>query len=164
MIRNIFFDMDGTLYEEKNAKVKAESQVIKFIAEKLNISYKQIYKEFEHTKNDIFNKILNNPDRNNRELWYKELLKRLKCNTIEAKELSRKYWSIVKNNIELYEDFKLALPEIRGKYNLYIVTDELLEIQKEKVLVLNIATATIVEGLFHKLNNIIIGNRKIKTK
>ena len=34
MIKNIFFDVDGTIYEEKNAKVKSEVQVIKFIADK----------------------------------------------------------------------------------------------------------------------------------
>ncbi len=38
----------------------------------------------------------------------------------------------------IYEDFKLILPKLKTKYNLYVVTDELLEIQKEKLKILGV--------------------------
>ena len=138
MIKNIFFDIDGTVYEEKSAKVKAETKIIKYIADKLNISYFEVYKTYKKSKKDIFSKDKNNPNRNDRIKWYEETLNRLKCSSIEPKELSEKYWNIIKENIELYEDFKLILTELKTKYNIYVVTDELLEIQKEKLQILGV--------------------------
>ena len=138
MIKNIFFDVDGTIYEEKNAKVKSEVQVINFMADKLNMSYIEIYNEFNKAKREIFDKIKTHPNRNNRTIWYEKLLKNIKCNSIEATTLSNKYWQVMKENIELYDDFKLILPELKNKYDLYVITDELLEIQKQKLSVLKV--------------------------
>lgn len=138
MIKNIFFDVDGTIYEEKTAKVKADTKVIEYISKQLNISYFKVYDEYKKIKRKIFKEIEDNPIRNDREKWYEGLLKELNCNTIEASFLSERYWQIIKENIELYEDFKLILPELEKNYNLYVVTDELLEIQKEKLKALNV--------------------------
>ena len=138
MIKNIFFDVDGTIYEEKPAKVKAEAKIIKYIADKLNIEYFDVYETYKKSKKDIFSRDKNDPNRNNRTKWYEETLNRLECSSINPKELSKKYWNIIKENIELYEDFKLILPKLKTKYNLYVVTDELLEIQKEKLKILGV--------------------------
>lgn len=92
----------------------------------------------KNSKKYIFNEIVNAPNRNNRTIWYDELLKRLKCDNINAEYLSQKYWDIIRNNIELYEDLKMVLSELKNKYNLYILTDELLDIQKTKIKTLNI--------------------------
>ncbi|MDO5556259.1 MAG: HAD-IA family hydrolase [Clostridia bacterium] len=138
MIKNIFFDMDETIYAEKNAKIKAESQVTEFIAKSLNISYEEVNDKYIKVKKEIFSKTQTDPNRNSRTNWYESLLENLNCKIIEPKLLSKKYWDVVKSNIELFEDFKLILPELKRKYNLYIITDELREIQNEKLLVLGV--------------------------
>ncbi len=138
MIKNIFFDIDGTVYEEKIAKVKAETQIIKYIADELNMTYFDVYEIYKKSKKDIFSREKNKPNRNDRIIWYEETLKRLKCSSISPKKLGEKYWNIIKENIELYEDFKLILPELKNEYNLFVVTDELLEIQEEKLKMLGI--------------------------
>ena len=64
MIKNIFFDVDGTIYEEKPAKIKAETKTIKYIADKLNTSYFDVYEMYKKSKKDIFSREKNNPNRN----------------------------------------------------------------------------------------------------
>ena len=133
MIKTLFFDVDGTLYDETHAKIKAELGVVQFISTELNKPFTEIYNTYLNSKHRILKSSKSDPNRNNREKWYEETLKDLGTNKINLKILGDKYWKIIKDNIEPYYDFMCVLPDLIQKYDLYVITDELLEIQKEKL-------------------------------
>lgn len=133
MIKTLFFDVDGTLYDETHAKIKAELGVVQILSKQLNQPFNEIYRTYLDAKHRILQSSKKDPNRNNREKWYEETLKDINLSGVSPKFLSDKYWEIIKRSIEPYYDFMCILPELSQKYDLFVITDELLDIQKEKL-------------------------------
>ena len=138
MIDTIFFDVDGTLYDETHAKITAELQVAEHVAVQTDMDFNIIYNVYHTAKWEVINGDGKNPNRNNRTKWYEVMLENLHIQKIEAKILSGKYWGIVKKNINPYYDVALVLPILSKQYNLCVITDELLEICEEKLEILSL--------------------------
>ena len=133
MITTIFFDVDETLYEEKNAKVLAEITVARAIAEETGLKVEEAFLRYLDAKRRVLKASETDPDRNNRVKWYETLLRSLEASALKAEELGELYWEIVLNNIKPYPDLDYVLPTLSEQYSLWVLTDELLERQKCKV-------------------------------
>ena len=138
MITTIFFDVDGTLYDETDAKIKAELQTAEYISAKTGTGFDDTYNAYIESKWATINGDNKNPDRNNRIKWYQTMLDNLHITRLSAEALSTKYWEVVNENIRPYYDVTLILPQLAGKYKLYVITDELLEICEKKLNVLGL--------------------------
>lgn len=134
MITTLFFDVDDTMYDEVHPKIKAELQVVEYVSEVLNIHFHEVYDTFLRSKNEVINSSTRDPNRNNRTKWYDCMLQYLKDDTLDSEKLNERYWDVILNNIEPYYDFKRILPILANKYNLYVITDELFEIQQKKLI------------------------------
>lgn len=133
MIKTLFFDVDGTLYDETHAKIKAELGIVQILSKQLNKPFMEIYNTYLNAKHRILKSSKSDPNRNNRVKWYESTLRDLGVQGINPEFLGDKYWEIIKKSIEPYYDFTCVLPELSKKYDLYVITDELLEIQKQKL-------------------------------
>jgi len=133
MISTIFFDVDETLYEEKNAKVKAEIAGAKALAAETGLTVEETYLAYMDAKREVLSLSETDPDRNNRVKWYERLLDSVDAESISAEELGELYWKTVLDNIKPYPDLEYVLPSLSKKYGLWVLTDELLERQKRKV-------------------------------
>lgn len=133
MIKSIVFDVDGTLYDETHAKVKAELLTANYISEISNIDTDIVYNTFRSAKSNIIKTNTGTPNANNRLLWYEETLKRLNITNMSIVNLSNLYWDVIVKNIEPFFDLIFVLPELSKNYKLYILTDELLDIQNRKI-------------------------------
>lgn len=133
MISTIIFDVDGTLYDETNAKIKAELLTAEYLSRIANISVEELYQKFFESKNYIMNKYRGTHLSIDRKLWFEEMLKRISVDTIIADKLGEYYWNVVLDNIEPYADLLAILPRLADQYKLYVLTDELHDIQKVKL-------------------------------
>jgi FMN phosphatase YigB (HAD superfamily) len=133
VIRTIFFDVDDTMYDEVHPKIKGELQVVEYVSEVLGRPFQEVYDTFIRSKKEVIDYSALDPNRNNRTKWYERMLQYLKTDTIDPEKLSERYWDIILNNIEPYYDFKCILPTLVERYDLYVLTDELLEIQQKKL-------------------------------
>jgi putative hydrolase of the HAD superfamily len=133
-MKTIFFDIDGTLYDEKAAKVKAEIEVSRLISRKSGRDFREIHGAFLNYKEQVAASMPTDPGRNNRALWYEVMLDRLELKGFNPEKLCEEYWAVVLNEIEPYADLMAILPEIYKKYDLWIVTDELRRIQERKMI------------------------------
>lgn len=133
LINTIVFDVDGTLYDETHAKIKAELLTAKFISDKSNVSMEMVHKIFQESKDKVTNDFEGLPERNDRRKWYKETLQRINAINVTEIEACEYYWNVVFDNIEPYIDLISVLPELSQKYKLFVLTDEFLEIQKIKL-------------------------------
>jgi putative hydrolase of the HAD superfamily len=132
-VSTIFFDSDETLYAEKMAKVKAEVDVALFISESSKIDFHKVHAVFLRSKNKIMALNPTDPNRNNRVLWYQDMLRELNLAGPEPEMLGDKYWGIVLSEIKPYPDLMVVLPELSKQYSLWVLTDELLDIQRKKI-------------------------------
>ena len=137
-MESIFFDVDGTLYDETDAKIQAELRTAEHVAMQAGLDFGVVYNAYYIAKWATINGDDKNPDRNNRTVWYQAMLRSLDIAGIDAADLSAKYWEVVKANIKPYYDVTVSLPILAAKYRLYIITDELLEICEEKLQVLGL--------------------------
>lgn len=151
MITTLIFDADGTLYDETMPKAKAELLTAKLIASRTGYGEGEVYSRFREVKGEITQSGSLSPDRNNRTVWYAETLRRLNAShgdvaasgdvtasgdvasKIDACEASCHYWEVVYGEIEPYFDLVYILPELQSRYRLAVLTDELYDIQVEKV-------------------------------
>ncbi len=133
MIEAIIFDVDGTLYNETDAKIKAELLTAQFISEHSQYSRNEVYFAYLKSKAEIIEKYDSYTVRNDRVKWYKNALEKLKISNITPIEASNYYWDIVLDDIEPYLDLTLVIDELAKNYDLYILTDEFLEIQIKKL-------------------------------
>ena len=140
MTTTLIFDADGTLYDETMPKAKAELLTAKLIASRTGRGEGEVYSLFREVKYEITMSGSLSPDRNNRTVWYAETLRRLNASRIDAYEASGYYWEVVYGEIEPYFDLVYILPELKKHYRLAVLTDELYDIQVEKIKRLGLAS------------------------
>ncbi len=138
MIKAIVFDVDGTLYDETHAKIKAELQAADHIGSIADMDVCEVYETFRASKEYVIEAYKGKPEAIDRMAWYEETFGRLGIKSISKEEARDYYWDVVYNNIEPYYDLLAVLPELSEKYKLYVLTDELLEIQKKKLQILGL--------------------------
>ncbi len=133
MIEAIIFDVDGTLYNETDAKVKAELLTAQFISEQSKYSMEEVYFAYRQSKAEVINGFTGYSIRNDREKWYHNTLKKLVISNVTAEQASDFYWRVVLDNMEPYPDLNLVIETLAKKYKLYVLTDELFDIQIKKL-------------------------------
>ena len=139
MTTTLIFDADGTLYDETMPKAKAELLTAQLIASRTGYGEGEVYNLFREVKGEITQSGSLSPDRNNRTVWYAETLRRMNTShgdivsKTDAREASGHYWEVVYGEIEPYFDLVYILPELQSRYRLAVLTDELYDIQVEKV-------------------------------
>ncbi len=145
MTTTLIFDADGTLYDETMPKAKAELLTAQLIASRTGYGEGEVYNLFREVKGEITQSGSLSPDRNNRTVWYAETLRRMNtshgdeaskidiASKIDAYEASGHYWEVVYGEVEPYFDLVYILPELQSRYRLAVLTDELYDIQVEKV-------------------------------
>lgn len=138
MIDTILFDMDGTIYNETDAKVKAELFAADYIHKKTGIELEKVYSTFREVKKKITKELKGLPQANDRKIWFKVLLEKLNVSLVTNIEMAELYWNVLYDSIVIFEDFKFVLPDLQKKYNLYILTDEIIDVAREKLRKLHI--------------------------
>lgn len=125
-IKAIIFDLDDTLYEERQFVYSGYRVVSDWINEKYNIDIFLELKELFDSgfRGDVFTPILSKY-MNVKESFIKQLVK-----------VYREH----KPSIRLYDDASYILNKLHDKYKLAIITDGYLEVQKNKVKSLNVET------------------------
>ena len=159
MIDAILFDMDGTLYDESYPKAIAEFMTANYISEKAHIKASAIYNTFRATKKRISHSIADAYYKNNRKIWYDEVLSEHNITQIKGEEACEYYWRVMIDHIFPYEDLKYVLPWLKSNFSIYILTDENMEISTRKMKAL---------GLYEDFHQIIsseqVGETKPSTK
>ncbi len=133
MIEAIIFDVDGTLYNETDAKIKAELLTAQFISEQSKYSMEEVYFAYRQSKAEVINGFTGYSIRNDRKKWYHNTFKKLVISNITAEQASDFYWRVVLDNMETYPDLNLVIKTLAKKYKLYVLTDELFDIQIKKL-------------------------------
>ncbi len=133
MIEAIIFDVDGTLYNETDAKNKADLLTADFISQRSDYSMEEVYSAYRQSKSEVIREFEGETIRNDRVRWYQNTLKRLGISTLTSAEVSEYYWRVVLDNIEPYPDLQLVIDSLAKKYKLYVLTDEFLDIQHLKL-------------------------------
>lgn len=133
MIRAVIFDVDGTLYNETDVKMLAELSTAEYLCNRSGMNVDSIYSTFRRVKRQVIQTHRGLPEANDRNKWYRELLRELNISGITDEELSGRYWQVIYDNMKPFEDFVYILPELVERYQLYILTDELLDIHKRKL-------------------------------
>lgn len=134
-VKAILFDLDDTLYKEKQFVKSGFKEIAKFINNKFNIDEKVFYKILtdvfnEGIRGNIFNIVLGRLNIN------------FDDNTISSMV---KMYREHNPKIKLDKDIKSLLIKLRGIYSLGIITDGYYEVQKKKVQALKL------EGLFDSI-------------
>lgn len=143
MINTILFDMDGTIYNETDVKVKAELYIADYINKKTGVELEKVYSTFREVKKKITNELKGLPQANDRKIWFKVLLEELNVSLMTNVEMAELYWKVLYDSIVIFEDFKFVLPDLQKKYKLYILTDEMIDIARAKLRKLHIDNAFI---------------------
>ncbi len=138
MIEAIIFDVDGTLYDETHAKVKAEVLTAQFISDNSDYSRDEVFHHFRKAKTQVIKDYSGCTIRNDRTKWYESTLELLGISNISPVEANDFYWSVVFQNIEPYLDLDAVIKELAKKYKLYILTDEFLNLQFKKLEILGL--------------------------
>ncbi len=127
-IKAILFDLDDTLYEEKQFVKSGFKEVTKFINNKFNIDEKIFYK----ISTDVFNEGI-------RGNIFDIVLGRFNINFDDNTISSMvKIYREHNPKIKLDKDIRSLLIKLRGIYSLGIITDGYYEVQKKKVQVLKL--------------------------
>lgn len=122
-IRALLFDLDDTLYDEKQFVESGFSKVAEFVEDKFKIEKKVYYK--------ILIDIFNGGSRGNIFNFALE-----KVNVAYKENIIRAMVKIYREHnpkIRLAEDIKSLLIKLRGIYSLGIITDGYFKVQKKKV-------------------------------
>jgi putative hydrolase of the HAD superfamily len=122
-IKVLLFDLDDTLYEEKQFVESGFIKVAEFIEDKFKINKKDFYRILI----DIFN-------RGSRENIFNLALKRV--NIIFNENIIRSMVKIYREHnpkIRIDKNVKSLLRKLKGSYSLGIITDGYFEAQKKKV-------------------------------
>ncbi len=133
MIEAVIFDVDGTLYNETDAKNKADLLTAGLISQCSDYSLEEVYFAYRKAKSEVIREFEGYTIRNDRVRWYDNTLKRLRISDITGAEASDFYWRVVLDNIEPYPDLKLVIDGLANKYKLYVLTDEFIDIQRQKL-------------------------------
>lgn len=133
MIKTVFFDMDGTIYDEAYPKVRAELLTSEYIIQKTNIDTYAIYNTFRRVKATFTSGCNDAKCKNNRKLWYQKTLEELNIFSITGDDASDYYWNTLLNNLEPYIDFIHVLPWFKSNFELFILTDETIDICQKKL-------------------------------
>ena len=125
MIRFLIFDLDDTLYNERQFVYSGYEQVANYLCNKYNLNSQEVYENMldiliENGRNNLFNKIC-----------YKF---RLNQDIGELVDVYRK----TKPVINLYDDAIKLLDDTKGKYGLGIITDGESRVQWNKIEALGI--------------------------
>lgn len=125
MIKLVSFDLDDTLYNEKNFVLGGFSEVCTYLAGKYNTDYYILYREIQNIllqkgRGEVFNLLCEAYD-------FDE----------EISELVNIYRK-AKPNLKLYEDSIFVLSELKQKYKLGLITDGLAMVQWNKIKLLKI--------------------------
>ena len=122
-IKTLLFDLDDTLYDEKQFVQSGFAKVAEFIEDKIKIDKDLFYKILieiynEGTRGNIFNLALE------------------KVNIVYDENIIRTMVKIYREHnpkIKLDKGIRLLLMNLRGVYSLGIITDGYFEVQKKKV-------------------------------
>jgi len=126
MIKAILFDLDDTLYPEKQFVMSGFGVVSQYLSKKHN---------FEFAK--IFNVLKEDFEKGLRRRNFDVLLQKLGLNNENVEHLVRMY-RMHFPKISLYPDAKSALETLKGKFKLGLITDGHILTQKNKILSLGI--------------------------
>ncbi len=133
MIRTIFFDADGTLYDEAGALNRAECLTALRISEASGIPPAEIYRVFRREKARAEEKLRGSPRANDRVLWFRETLRTLNVSAVTEETAGSWYWLAALERMEPYADLTCVLPQLCRKYRLFVLTDEFRSIQLRKL-------------------------------
>jgi putative hydrolase of the HAD superfamily len=125
MIKSVVFDLDETLYEEKEFVMSGFKAVSKYLSSKYGLN-----------PAEIFETLMSDFERGIRKKNFDALLEK-----IGLKENVKKLVNIYRTHtpdISLYKDAKEILPELKCKYNLGLVTDGKKKTQENKISALSI--------------------------
>jgi len=125
MIKAVVFDLDGTLYDEKEFVMSGFESVSKNISSKHNLDRSKI---FRILKSDFESGL--------RRKNFDVLLEKINLNE-DVKRLVNIYRKHAPN-ISLYEDAKEILTELKDKYKLGLITDGWEKTQENKISALGI--------------------------
>jgi putative hydrolase of the HAD superfamily len=126
VIKAVIFDLDGTLYSEKDFVESGFKAAAKYISTKYNLDSDKVYAtlvgDFENgLRGKNFDVLVQKLD-----LPHEEIRNLI--------EIYRKH----KPNISLYADAEVILKELRGKFKLGLITDGWEETQRNKISALNL--------------------------
>ena len=125
MIKVVIFDLDGTLYDEKEFVMSGFKVVSKYLSSSYDLSSDEI---FRILKNDF--------ELGLRRKNFDILLKKINLEE-DVKKLVKIYREHTPS-ISLHEDAKEVLMKLRGKYKLGLITDGLKKTQENKISALGI--------------------------
>jgi putative hydrolase of the HAD superfamily len=121
MIKLVLFDLDDTLYQEKQFVMSAFKSISKYLSKKYNIKYDKIFKILK----DDFNKGL-------RKKNFNVLIKKLQLIDEDVDYLVRIYRNH-KPEISLYNDAEYILNKLKKTIKLGLVTDGYIATQQNKI-------------------------------
>ena len=133
MITTIFFDADGTLYDEAGALNRAEYLTALRISEASGIPPAEIYRVFRREKARVEEKLRGSPRANDRALWFRETLRALNVSAVTEETAENWYWLAALDRMDPYVDLTCVLPQLCQKYRLFVLTDEFRTIQLRKL-------------------------------
>lgn len=133
MLRAILFDADDTLYEEKHAKIAAETAIAKDVATLMERDIGEMYRRFEAAKNHILKSQKGDPRRNEREQWIQALLQEMDLPVSHTERLVSLYWNRVTEEVRPYADASIVLPILSKQFPLFVLTNEDTQYAKRKL-------------------------------
>ena len=145
MIKAILFDLDDTLYPEKQFVMSGFQVVSQYLSQKYN---------FE--SDDIFNILKDDFEKGLRRRNFDVLLQKLGLNNENVEHLVRMY-RMHFPKISLYPDAKSVLELVKGKFKLGLITDGYFITQKNKILSLRIEKyfdTIIINDVFEKISKL----------
>ncbi|HYD09529.1 MAG TPA: HAD family hydrolase [Acidimicrobiales bacterium] len=132
----VVFDLDNTLYAEKDAKVAGECAIAEALTHDLATDVPTALDLFIAAKSRVLARRDLGPLRGERWRWVNELLD----DEPRARELHDLYWDTVLARIVPYADALIALPLLRQEHaSLWIATNEHEAVQARKLATLELA-------------------------
>jgi putative hydrolase of the HAD superfamily len=126
-IKAVIFDLDDTLYDEKEFVKSGFKVVSSYMAKKCDLDEEKFY--------NLLLSVFSEKGRNNVfDLALKKLNMHEKGIVAEMVRIYREHFP----NITLFREAQKLLPELKKEYRLGLVTDGIKEVQKNKVEALNI--------------------------
>ncbi len=127
MIKTIIFDLDDTLYPEKEFVESGFKAVAKYISKKYGIHY-----------NKIFNILKKNFKQGLRKKNFDKLLKKINLNKERVQKLVKIYRNHNPKSISLYSNSEKILKELKNDFKICLITDGWKTSQDNKISALKI--------------------------